>query len=126
MKDTSPLLIRVFYFSRVCKVLNDKTHNLINLKLDEKDKTIEMNNLRPIFTAIIISTSFLVIGCSSNFQRNRTPALFETKAEAEKATKDFNCTGTHKMGNKWMPCKSHANHEEAERHDSHNGLRHHH
>ncbi len=66
------------------------------------------------------------MGCSSNSQTNRTPALFETKAEAEKAAKDFNCSGAHKMGEKWMPCKSHSNHEEAKNHESHNEHNHHH
>ena len=66
------------------------------------------------------------MGCSGNSQTNRTPALFETKAEAEKAAKDFNCTGAHKMGDKWMPCKSHADHEEKDNHESHTGHHHHH
>ena len=65
------------------------------------------------------------MGCSGNSQTNRTPALFDTKAEAEKAAKDFNCTGAHKMGDKWMPCKSHENHEKTEKHGSHNGHHHH-
>ena len=51
------------------------------------------------------------MGCSVNSQKSATPALFETKAEAEKAAKDFNCTGAHKMGDKWMPCKSHSDHK---------------
>ncbi len=66
------------------------------------------------------------MGCSGNSQTNRTPALFETKEEAKKAAKDFNCTGAHKMGDKWMPCQSHSDHEEAEKQDSHNGHHHHH
>ena len=83
-----------------------------------------MQNLKLIFTTIIFSTTFLVMGCSGNLNTNKTPALFETEAEAEKAAKNFNCTGAHQMGNKWMPCESHADHEETEKHDSHNG--HHH
>ena len=85
-----------------------------------------MNNLRPVFTAIIISISFSLMGCSGNSQTNGTPALFETKAEAEKAAKDFNCTGAHKMGDKWMPCKTHADHKEGVNHESHNGHHHNH
>ena len=65
------------------------------------------------------------MGCSGNSQTNRTPALFETKAEAEKAAKDFNCTGAHKMGDKWMPCQSHADQKEAKKHKSHNEHHHH-
>ena len=33
--------------------------------------------------------------------------LFETKQEAEKNASKYGCTGAHKMGNKWMPCKVH-------------------
>ena len=32
------------------------------------------------------------------------PALFKARKEAEKAAKSLNCTGAHKMGNKWKPC----------------------
>ena len=31
--------------------------------------------------------------------------LFNTKKEAEKAALKYGCTGDHKMGNEWMPCK---------------------
>ena len=55
-----------------------------------------------------------------------TTTIFETKAEAEKAAKDFNCTGAHKMGDKWMPCKIHEDHKEAGSHKSHDGHHHHH
>ncbi len=34
------------------------------------------------------------------------PALYATKAEAEKAAKLFKCSGAHPMGDKWMPCAS--------------------
>ena len=33
--------------------------------------------------------------------------LFKTKAEAENMAEKLNCKGAHKMGDKWMPCKSH-------------------
>ncbi len=33
--------------------------------------------------------------------------LFNTKEEAEKAASNYGCTGAHKMGKKWMPCKTH-------------------
>ena len=84
-----------------------------------------MNNPGSLVTTIIISLSFSLIGCSGNSLSNRTPALFETKAEAEKAAKDFNCTGAHKMGDKWMPCISHNAHEDLEKHQT-NGEHHHH
>ncbi|MFN5464433.1 MAG: DUF3721 domain-containing protein [Cyanobacteriota bacterium] len=34
------------------------------------------------------------------------PALYATKAEAERAAKLFQCSGAHPMGDKWMPCAS--------------------
>ena len=85
-----------------------------------------MINFKPIFSKIILAISFSLIGCSDNPQKSATPALFETKAEAEKAAKDFNCTGSHKMGDKWMPCKSHASNEDPSKHDTHKGDHHHH
>ena len=72
---------------------------------------------------IVMTFSFLLIGCSSNTNQEATPALFDTKEEAEKAAKSFNCTGAHQMGDKWMPCKSHDAHEKGEKHDGHH---HHH
>ena len=82
-----------------------------------------MKNIKSIFPSLIISISFSITGCSLNSQTTYTPALFETKTEAEKAAKNFNCTGAHKMGNQWMPCKSH---EEVEKNESQNGHHHHH
>ena len=82
-----------------------------------------MNKIKPILSAIILSISFSLIGCSNNSQTKGTPSLFETKIEAEKAAKDFNCKGAHKMGDKWMPCKSHDAHEKGAKHDGHH---HHH
>ena len=35
------------------------------------------------------------------------PGLFNTKEEAEKAAAIYKCSGAHKMGEKWMPCKTH-------------------
>ena len=45
------------------------------------------------------------INNESNSERN--DMLFETRAEAENMAKTLNCEGSHKMGDKWMPCKSH-------------------
>ena len=64
------------------------------------------------------------MGCSTNSKTNSTPSIFDTREEAERAAKDFNCTGAHQMGSKWMPCKSHDAHEEGERNDKH--VNHHH
>ncbi len=36
------------------------------------------------------------------------PALYPTKAEAEKAASRFGCSGAHRMGDRWMPCASHG------------------
>ena len=85
-----------------------------------------MNHFKPICSTMIISTSFLVMGCTVNSKLSQTPALFETKADAAKAAKNFNCTGAHRMGNKWMPCKSHADHEEGGKDEAHKGHHHHH
>jgi len=63
------------------------------------------------------------MGCSTGGSQNGTPALFNTKAEAEKAARDFNCTGAHQMGDKWMPCKSHKDHQG---HKKQGGHGHHH
>ena len=51
------------------------------------------------------------------------PALFKTKREAIKAAKDYGCSGAHKMGEQWMPCKKHGDHKKQE---SHSGHGHHH
>ena len=85
-----------------------------------------MKNIIPILSCIICSISCSLIGCSDNSKPNGTPALFDTKIEAEKAAKNFNCTGAHRMGEKWMPCKSHAGHEKGKNHDTHSGHQHHH
>ncbi len=81
---------------------------------------------KSIISILAISLSFSLIGCSSNSESSNTRALFETRAEAEKAAKHFNCTGAHQMGDKWMPCKSHDVHEAGEKNRSHGGHHHHH
>ena len=66
----------------------------------------------PLFSfSWLILTSLLLMGCSPKGQESSAPALFETKEEAQKAAKDFGCKGAHKMGDKWMPCKMHKNHQ---------------
>ena len=44
---------------------------------------------------------------SNSNEENIMSNLFNTKEEAEKAASKFGCTGAHKMGSKWMPCKVH-------------------
>ena len=85
-----------------------------------------MDYLKPILSTLFLSLSFYLIGCSDNSQGSGIHSLFSTKAEAEKAAKDFNCTGAHKMGEKWMPCKSHSSHEDARNNDAHYEHHHHH
>ena len=85
-----------------------------------------MKSLKPIVSVLVMTISFSIMGCSTNSESSSTQALFDTREEAAKAAKNFNCTGAHKMGNKWMPCKSHDAHEEGEKHEKHSGHNHHH
>jgi hypothetical protein len=40
--------------------------------------------------------------------KTAVPALYPTRAEAEKAARlHFHCTGAHRMGDQWMPCALH-------------------
>ncbi len=70
-----------------------------------------MKALKLLLPLIASSSAFLLIGCSTGGSQSGTPALFNTKAEAEKAAKQFNCIGAHQMGNKWMPCNNHKDHQ---------------
>ena len=75
-----------------------------------------MKNHQRILSIFVIPLSFSLMGCSTDSESRSTRALFETKTEAEKAAKDFNCKGAHQMGDKWMPCESHNVHEAIEKH----------
>ena len=44
---------------------------------------------------------------SNSNKGNMMSDLFNTKQEAEKAASKYGCIGAHKMGKKWMPCKTH-------------------
>ena len=81
-----------------------------------------------ILTPFFLITFLFSLGCTSKVEETKVPALFETRKEAEKAAKSFNCTGAHQMGNKWMPCATHESHESS--HDKnkkdHNHHHHHH
>ena len=100
------------------------TYDELSWKLVNLDKTRIVHNPKQIISTLALSLSFYLIGCSDNSQKSEAQALFSTKAEAEKAAKDFNCTGAHKMGEQWMPCKSHDINEDALTRDAHN--KHHH
>ena len=80
---------------------------------------------KAISAPLLIVFSVLSIGCASHSNKEATPVLFNTKAEAEKAAKKFNCKGAHKMGDKWMPCDSHEEHQDHKKRSSH-GHQHHH
>ncbi len=73
------------------------------------------------FLSIVFITLFSIpiIGCSNHTKETATPALFETEQEAINAAKDFECTGAHKMGNKWMPCEKHGDNEKEENNHGH-------
>ena len=57
----------------------------------------------------LLSLVFLYLGCANKtFEKEiRIPGLYETKEQAEKAASKFGCKGSHKMGDKWMPCNMH-------------------
>ncbi len=73
------------------------------------------------FVYLFFIFGLFIQGCSSNSTNNKKPALYDTKSEAEKAAKEFNCIGAHKMGDKWMPCQIHKIHQEHKKdhHHSH-------
>ncbi len=60
---------------------------------------------------LIMLASVSLISCAKGSKENRIPMLYNSQSEAEKASVHFNCTGAHKMGDKWMPCKIHKVHE---------------
>ena len=64
----------------------------------------------------IILLSIPLLACGNKQKDNATQALFKTRSDAEKAAKAFNCTGAHKMGDKWMPCKKHSSHNNSHSH----------
>ncbi len=76
-----------------------------------------------ILSPFILITLLFGVGCTSKVEEKK-PVLFDTKREALKAAKSFNCTGAHKMGDKWMPCANHKSHENAKKknhtHQHHN------
>ena len=61
-----------------------------------------------ILSPILLISLIFSLGCTSKVEETKTPALFDSKSEAEKAAKNFNCTGAHKMGDLWMPCETHG------------------
>lgn len=74
----------------------------------------------PLTRALIRKSSLLAVNlvlalaasAEPVMSKGAVPALYPTKAAAEKAAKlHFNCLGAHKMGDQWMPCASHGSAE---------------
>ena len=77
---------------------------------------IHVKKIKVFFKTISILGLISIVGCSTQPNKNGTPSLFNTRAEAEKAAKSFNCVGAHQMGSKWMPCETHDSHEQSNTH----------
>ncbi len=78
-----------------------------------------MQGLKSYFSILVFTIPIVFMGCATESPNIGSPVLFNTRAEAEKAAKNFKCTGAHKMGDKWMPCKSHKSHENHGEHVNH-------
>ena len=73
--------------------------------------------------AFLATFSIGIWGCSSEKKDNPIPALYDSKEQAERAAPKFGCKGSHKMGEKWMPCKKHGgnlNHNKSHGHKHNN------
>lgn len=66
--------------------------------------------LQPVHLSLSAAALALFpIPALANAGSGAVPALFATRAEAEKAARlHFNCTGAHRMGDQWMPCAGHS------------------
>ena len=71
-----------------------------------------MGNLPPLMKCLLLpalsSACLPALACAEHSNSGGVPAMYATKAEAEKAASKFNCTGAHQMGDKWMPCDMHG------------------
>lgn len=71
-----------------------------------------MANLAPPMKRLLLlalaSACLPSVACAQTAHSGAVPAMYATKAEAEKAAPKFNCTGAHQMGDKWMPCDKHG------------------
>ena len=76
-------------------------------------------------STLILITLLFGVGCTSKVEEKK-PALFDTRREALKAAESFNCTGAHKMGDKWMPCATHESHENSHKKHKNNHTHKHH
>tara|TARA_Y100001968_G_scaffold221019_1_gene203977 strand:- start:2438 stop:2698 length:261 start_codon:yes stop_codon:yes gene_type:complete len=82
--------------------------------------------LKALLSVIFISILFSLMGCSDNSKPTSIRVLFDTKEEAERAAKDINCSGAHKMDEGWMPCNNHATNEKTGKYETHNQHQYHH
>jgi len=72
-----------------------------------------MTRQRRVVISLATVGGLMAVVCAGSAGAQQTghgaqKAMFNTKAEAEAAAKQFNCNGAHKMGNQWMPCASHG------------------
>ena len=70
-----------------------------------------MTHSRNLDFLVFIALSLSFTSCTLAGERGSIKALYDTKSEAEEASKAFNCHGAHKMGSKWMPCLEHGIHQ---------------
>jgi hypothetical protein len=64
--------------------------------------------MKQLVLAALASICLPSVACAQQATQGGVPALYATKAEAEKAASQFHCTGAHQMGDKWMPCTKHG------------------
>jgi hypothetical protein len=71
-----------------------------------------MANLAPLMKRLLLlalaSACLPSVACAQTTNSGAVPAMYATKAEAEKAAPKLNCTGAHQMGDTWMPCAKHG------------------
>lgn len=72
-----------------------------------------MTRHRQVFASVATVGGFMAVlcagaACAQQTGQGAQKAMFNTKAEAEAAARQFKCKGAHKMGNQWMPCASHG------------------
>ncbi|MFM7732621.1 MAG: DUF3721 domain-containing protein [Cyanobium sp.] len=69
------------------------------------------HSLKPATWRVAFTWALLSLAASAWAQQGGNggvPAVYATRAEAEKAARQFHCSGAHRMGDHWMPCASHG------------------
>jgi hypothetical protein len=64
--------------------------------------------MKHLLLSVLTLVALPSIACAQHSNSGAVPAMYATKAEAEKAATKFNCTGAHQMGDQWMPCTKHG------------------